>query len=181
VPISPDQLPDDTQALKRIIAAMAQDAVAAQAEIAKLRFQLARYRRAEFGRSSEKLAREAEQLETKPLRVTPPETWHKRLFILCFCCVRCNIAPSGAELFLGLGVRCCISKRPRSRLREDQRTGARSSSISVASAGATTRPKPTFKSDHQAGAGHAAPASYRRTEYWHSGQRLASRALQASS
>jgi transposase len=63
VPISPDQLPDDLDALKRIIAAMAQDAVAAQAEIAKLRFQLARYRRAEFGRSSEKLAREAEQLE----------------------------------------------------------------------------------------------------------------------
>ena len=42
---------------------MAQDAVTAQAEIAKLRFQLARYRRAEFGRSSEKLAREADQLE----------------------------------------------------------------------------------------------------------------------
>ncbi len=63
MPISPDQLPDDLDALKRIIAAMAQDAVAAQAEIAKLRFQLARYRRAEFGRSSEKLAREAEQLE----------------------------------------------------------------------------------------------------------------------
>ena len=55
-----DQLPDDTDALKRIIAAMAQDAVNAQAEIAKLRFQLARYRRAEFGRSSEKLQREAE-------------------------------------------------------------------------------------------------------------------------
>jgi transposase len=63
VPISPDQLPDDTQALKRIIAAMAQDAVAAEAEIAKLRFQLARCRRAEFGRSSEKLAGEQEQLE----------------------------------------------------------------------------------------------------------------------
>ena len=63
MPISPDQLPDDTPALKRIIAAMAQDAVTAQAEIAKLRFQWARYRRAEFGRSSEKLAREAEQLE----------------------------------------------------------------------------------------------------------------------
>ena len=61
--ISPDQLPDDAQALKQIIAAMAQDAVAAQAEIAKLRFQLARYRRAEFGRSSEKLARETDQLE----------------------------------------------------------------------------------------------------------------------
>ena len=61
--ISPDQLPNDTDALKQIITAMAQDAIAAQAEIAKLRFQLARYRRAEFGRSSEKLAREAEQLE----------------------------------------------------------------------------------------------------------------------
>jgi transposase len=42
---------------------MAQDAVAARVEIAKLRFQLARYRRAEFGRSPEKLAREADQLE----------------------------------------------------------------------------------------------------------------------
>src|SRR5436305_13861996 len=42
---------------------MAQDALTAQAEIARLKFQLARYRRAEFGRSSEKLAREAEQLE----------------------------------------------------------------------------------------------------------------------
>lgn len=42
---------------------MAQDAITAQAEIAKLRFQLARYRRAEFGRSSEKLEREADQLE----------------------------------------------------------------------------------------------------------------------
>jgi transposase len=67
VAISPDQLPDDPQALKRIITAMAQDAVNAQAEIAKLKFQLARYRRAEFGRSSEKLAPgqadRAEQLE----------------------------------------------------------------------------------------------------------------------
>src|SRR2546430_1586673 len=60
---APDQLPDDAPALKQIIAAMMQDAIAAQAEIAKLRFQLARYRRAEFGRSSEKLEREAEQLE----------------------------------------------------------------------------------------------------------------------
>src|ERR1700724_3571124 len=42
---------------------MAQDAVAAEGLIAKLRFQLARYRRAEFGRSSEQLAREAGQLE----------------------------------------------------------------------------------------------------------------------
>jgi transposase len=63
VPIPLDQLPDDTDALKRIIAGMAQDAANAQAEIAKLRFQLARYRRAEFGRSSERLEREADQLE----------------------------------------------------------------------------------------------------------------------
>jgi transposase len=63
VPITPDNLPDDLTALKRIIAAMALDAATAQAEIARLKFQLARYRRAEFGRSSEKLAREVEQLE----------------------------------------------------------------------------------------------------------------------
>ena len=63
MPITADNLPDDLTALKRIVAAMAQDALSAQAEIARLKFQLARYRRAEFGRSSEKLAREAEQLE----------------------------------------------------------------------------------------------------------------------
>ena len=61
--ITADNLPDDLAALKRIIATMAQDALTAQAEIARLKFQLARYRRAEFGRSSEQLAREAEQLE----------------------------------------------------------------------------------------------------------------------
>jgi transposase len=60
---TPEDLPDDIAALKRIIAAMARDAATAQTEIAKLKFQLARYRRAEFGRSSEKLARETEQLE----------------------------------------------------------------------------------------------------------------------
>src|SRR5246500_843328 len=42
---------------------MAQDALVARAEIARLKFQLARYRRTEFGRSSEKLTRETEQLE----------------------------------------------------------------------------------------------------------------------
>ena len=61
--ITPESLPDEIAALKRIITDMARDAVAARAEIAKLKFQLARYRRAEFGRSSEKLAREVEQLE----------------------------------------------------------------------------------------------------------------------
>ena len=60
---SPEDLPDDIAALKRIIAEMARDATTARAEIARLKFQLARYRRAEFGRSSEKLARETEQLE----------------------------------------------------------------------------------------------------------------------
>ena len=60
---TPESLPAEIAALKRIIADMARDAVAARAEIAKLKFQLARYRRAEFGRSSEKLAREVEQLE----------------------------------------------------------------------------------------------------------------------
>jgi len=63
VTIAPETLPDDIAALKRIIAEMARDAVTARAEIAKLKFQLARYRRAEFGRSSEKLTREIEQLE----------------------------------------------------------------------------------------------------------------------
>ncbi len=63
VMIAPESPPDDIAALKRIIADMARDAVTARAEIAKLRFQLARYRRAEFGRLSEKLTREVEQLE----------------------------------------------------------------------------------------------------------------------
>src|ERR1700751_5767985 len=63
MPITPNNLPDDAAALKRIIAAMEQDVLTAQAEIARLKFQLARYRRTEFGRSSEKLARDTEQLE----------------------------------------------------------------------------------------------------------------------
>src|SRR5689334_1997426 len=66
MPITPDNLPDDAAALKRIIAAMAQDALTAQAEIARLKFQLARYRRAEFCRSSEKLERDTEQPELAP-------------------------------------------------------------------------------------------------------------------
>jgi hypothetical protein len=61
--IAAENLPDEVEALKQIIADLARDAVVAQAEIAKLKFQLARYRRAEFGRSSEKLARDLAQLE----------------------------------------------------------------------------------------------------------------------
>jgi transposase len=58
-----ENLPDDIAALKQIIADLTRDAVMAQAKIAKLKFQLARFRRAEFGRSSEKLARDIAQLE----------------------------------------------------------------------------------------------------------------------
>ena len=58
-----DHLPDDVDALKRIIADMAQSAVAAQVEIEKLRFELARLKRAQFGRSSEKLTSSIAQLE----------------------------------------------------------------------------------------------------------------------
>ena len=47
----PESLPDDIAALKRIIADIASDAVSARTEIARLKFQQARYRRAEFGRS----------------------------------------------------------------------------------------------------------------------------------
>ena len=75
---TPEALPDDIAALKRIIADLARDAVSARAEIARLKFQLARFRRAEFGRSSEKLARETEQLElaidqAKRLSTAAPE------------------------------------------------------------------------------------------------------------
>ena len=56
-------LPDDIAALKQIIAGLTRDAMVAQTEIAKLKFQLARYRRAEFGQSSEKLAQDIAQLE----------------------------------------------------------------------------------------------------------------------
>ena len=63
MPIDSAALPDDVDALKRIVGEMARDAVAARAEIEKLRFQLARFRRAEFGQSSEKVERTVAQLE----------------------------------------------------------------------------------------------------------------------
>lgn len=61
--IDPTALPDDVDVLKRIIGELTRDAVAARAEIEKLRFQLARFKRAQFGRSSEKIERAVEQLE----------------------------------------------------------------------------------------------------------------------
>jgi transposase len=57
------QLPDDVDALKRMIVAMAQDAVHAKTLIEKLRFELARFKRHQFGASSEKLDGRVEQLE----------------------------------------------------------------------------------------------------------------------
>lgn len=59
----PANLPDDVDALKHIIREMARTAVAAKAEIEKLRFELARLRRAQFGRFSEKLGSAIAQLE----------------------------------------------------------------------------------------------------------------------
>ena len=56
-------LPDDLDALKRIIQEMAPTAVAAKVEIEKLRFELARLKRTQFGRSSEKLGAVIGQLE----------------------------------------------------------------------------------------------------------------------
>lgn len=59
---SPKDLPDDIAALNRIIAETARDAAMARAGITRPKFQLARHRRTEFGRSSEPLARETERL-----------------------------------------------------------------------------------------------------------------------
>ena len=58
-----DDLPADIDALKRIIATMVEEAVAARVEIEKLRFELVRLKRAQFGRSSEKLGPVVAQLE----------------------------------------------------------------------------------------------------------------------
>lgn len=60
---TPDDLPTDVDALKRIIATMVEEAVAARVEIEKLRFELARLKRAQFGRSSEKFGQVVSQLE----------------------------------------------------------------------------------------------------------------------
>ncbi len=56
-------LPDDVDALKRMVVAMAQDAVHPRTLIEKLRVELARLKRRRFGVSSEKLDRRVEQLE----------------------------------------------------------------------------------------------------------------------
>ena len=122
--IAPDQLPDDAQALKRIITAMAQDAVAAQAEIAKLRFQLARYRRAEYGRSSEKLARETDQLE---LAIEALETAHTAGRTLAEALTEAAAAAeAGAE-----ATRPLRSKFGRAAWMQDRTVGVRDAGASV--------------------------------------------------
>jgi transposase len=63
VSFDPAALPNDVDALKSIIGDMVRDAVAARTEIEKLRFQLARFKRTQFGQSSEKVERTVEQLE----------------------------------------------------------------------------------------------------------------------
>ena len=70
MPSAPPALPDDIDALRAVIAAQAEELAAAKAglkvrtlEVEKLKIQLARLRRMTFGQSSEKIAREIEQLE----------------------------------------------------------------------------------------------------------------------
>lgn len=56
-------LPDDPDALKRIVRELADEALAAKIEIEKLKFRVARFERSQYGRSSEKLASLVAQLE----------------------------------------------------------------------------------------------------------------------
>ena len=66
------ELPPDVEALHRLIAAQGEELAAARAglmakalEIEKLKIQIARLRRQQYGRSSEKMARELEQFELR--------------------------------------------------------------------------------------------------------------------
>ena len=61
--LDPASLPDDVDALKRMIVGLTREAVNANTLIEKLRSELARLKRAQFGASSEKLRARVEQLE----------------------------------------------------------------------------------------------------------------------
>lgn len=63
VDLDPALLPDDVEALRAIVLAQHAEITGQRDLIARLRLQLARLRRAQFGRSSERVAREADQLE----------------------------------------------------------------------------------------------------------------------
>ena len=61
--LDPALLPDDVEALRAIIVAQHAEITGQRDLIARLRLQLAKLRRMQFGRSSERVAREADQLE----------------------------------------------------------------------------------------------------------------------
>ncbi|HYZ61945.1 MAG TPA: IS66 family transposase [Acetobacteraceae bacterium] len=61
--LTPASLPDDVAALRTIVLAQHAELTGQRELIARLRLQLARLRRMQFGRSSERLDREADQLE----------------------------------------------------------------------------------------------------------------------
>ena len=61
--LDPASLPDDVEALRAIVLAQHAELTGQRELITRLRLQLARLRRMQFGRSSERLAREADQLE----------------------------------------------------------------------------------------------------------------------
>src|SRR3712207_9002014 len=63
VELDPASLPDDVEALRAIVLAQHAELIGQRELIARLRLQLARLRRMQFGRSSERLAQEADQLE----------------------------------------------------------------------------------------------------------------------
>jgi transposase len=63
VEFDPASLPDDVEALRAIVLAQHAEITGQRELIARLRLQLARLRRMQFGRSSERLAAEADQLE----------------------------------------------------------------------------------------------------------------------
>ena len=62
VELDPASLPDDVEALRAIVLAQHAELNGQRELIARLRLQLARLRRMQFGRSSERLAREADLL-----------------------------------------------------------------------------------------------------------------------
>ncbi len=63
VELDPASLPDDVEALRAIVLAQHAELTGQRELIARLRLQLARLRRMQFGRSSERLTREADQLQ----------------------------------------------------------------------------------------------------------------------
>ncbi len=61
--LDPASLPDDVEALRAIVLAQHAEITGQREFIGRLRIQLARPRRMQFGRSSERVAAEADQLE----------------------------------------------------------------------------------------------------------------------